>query len=151
MKIILDADAMPKVVREILYRAAERLQLKLILVANQAFSIPQSAYISFTTVEKDPDAADKKVLELTEPGDLIITQDIPLADRILEKGGQALSPRGELFTLENIKTRLSTRDLLEMVRNSGEITGGPSAYRPKDRQAFANQLDRLLNISIQKR
>ena len=145
MTIYADADALPNVLKEILYRAADRLTIPLVLVANTKLPIPKSPNISNVVVPGDPDAADHWIVEHVAPGDLVITQDIPLADRVISKDAHALNPRGDWYTKENIKMRLAVRDLLEDLRNSDIQTGGPSAYRPKDRQAFANALDRFLN------
>ena len=144
MRIYVDADAFPKDLKEILYKAVERVKVPLVLVAGKAMRAPQSLYISSLTVPGGIDAADDKIAELTEPGDIVITADIPLADRVVSKGGLAINPRGELYTERNIKERLATRDLLNDLRNNGLISGGPSSFNPKNCQAFANQLDRLL-------
>ena len=144
MRIYVDADAFPKDLKEILYKAVERVKVPLVLVAGKVMRAPQSLYISSLTVPGGIDAADDKIAELTEPGVIVITADIPLADRVVSKGGFAINPRGELYTERNIKERLATRDLLNDLRNSGIISGGPASFNPKNCQAFANQLDRLL-------
>ncbi len=144
MKILVDADAYPNVIKEILFRAAERRRIRLVLVANQQVKAPYSEYVSGITVPEGPDIADDRIVELVEPGDLVITADIPLADRAISKGGYVINPRGDLYTSENIKEKLVMRDLMTDLRSAGMETGGPSALRPKDRQAFANQLDRFL-------
>ena len=136
MKIWVDADACPAVIKEILYKAAERAQLQLILVANKPFRIPKSSFITFVHVRQGLDIADNEIVNRLQSGDLVITSDIPLADRVVELGGFALSPRGEVYTEENIKERLSTRDFLDSLRSTGVETGGPSALSPRDRQAF---------------
>jgi len=144
MKIWVDADACPVVAKEILYRAAERTKVSIVLVANQALQMPTSSYVSSVQVSKGFDVADDEIVKRLTAGDLVITSDIPLAAEVLEKGGQALSPRGELFTTENIRGRLNMRDFLDTMRASGLETGGPAAYGQRDRQAFANRLDQLL-------
>ena len=144
MKIWVDADACPVVAKEILYRAAERTKVPIILVANQALQTPNSSYVSTVQVPRGFDVADDEIVKRLAAGDLVITSDIPLAAEVIEKGGQALSPRGELHTTENIRARLNMRDFLDTMRASGLDTGGPAAYSQRDRQAFANHLDQLL-------
>ena len=144
MKIFVDADAFPKVIKDILFRAAGRHRVPMILVANQQVNIKKSPYISCIAVPAGPDVADDRIVELVQHGDLVITADIPLADRVVERWAYAINPRGELYTEENIKDRLAVRDLMNELRNGGVITGGPSSFSQKDRQAFANQLDRFL-------
>ncbi len=144
MKIWVDADACPVVIKEILFRAAERTKIPLALVANQPIRIPPSPNISFIQVASGFDVADDEIVKRTSKGDLVITSDIPLASEVIEKGAQALTPRGEMYTLENIKARLTMRDFMESLRSSGVDTGGPPALNHGDRQAFANQLDKIL-------
>lgn len=144
MKIWVDADACPVVIKDILFRAAERVKIEVILVANQSVQIPRSCYISFVHVAQGFDVADNEIVKRLAAGDLVITSDIPLAADVIEKGGVALSPRGEMYTAENIKERLNMRDFMESLRSSGVDTGGPSAMSQGDRKAFANCLDRLL-------
>lgn len=145
MKIWVDADACPVVVKEILYRAAERTGVELTLVANQALSTPSSLNIHSVQVRQGFDVADDEIVKRSEPGDLVITSDIPLAAEVIEKGGHALSPRGEMHTKENIGARLNMRDFLDTMRSSGvEMSGGPAAFSQRDKQEFANQLDRFL-------
>jgi hypothetical protein len=144
MKIIIDADAAPVVIKDILFRAVERIKVPLILVANQPMKFPKSQYISSIIVAAGPDEADDRIAEIVKPGDLVITADIPLADRVVTRGGFALNPRGEFYTETNIKERLAMRDLMDELRNSGINTGGQGAFSSRDRQAFANQLDRFL-------
>ena len=144
MQIWVDADACPAVIKEILYRAAQRKQVALILVANQPLRIPASPYIRSMRVAGGFDVADHKIVELVEPGDLVITADIPLAGDVIKKGGYALNPRGDLYTQDNIQERLTLRNFLGELRNTGINTGGPSPLNHSDRQAFANQLDRFL-------
>jgi uncharacterized protein len=144
MKIWVDADACPKPVKEILYRVAERTRIALVLVANQALTVPRSEVISTRTVESGLDAADRAIVGWAEAGDLVVTADIPLAAQAVEKGVTAINPRGELYTAENVRQQLSMRDFLDSLRGAGVQTGGPPAFDQRDRQAFANQLDRLL-------
>lgn len=145
MNIWVDADACPVVIKEILFRAAERTHTEVIFVANQHISTPPSQYLRIIQVGAGFDVADNEIVKKMSEGDLVITSDIPLADEVITKGGQALSPRGELFSKENIKARLGIRDFLETLRNSGVQTGGPSALSQSDRQEFANHLDRWLS------
>lgn len=145
MKIWVDADACPVVVKEILYRAADRTGVLLTLVANQALNTPSSANIKTVQVPHGFDVADDEIVKRVEAGDLVITSDIPLAAEVIEKGGHALSPRGEMHTKENIGARLNMRDFLDTMRSSGvEMSGGPAAFSQRDKQEFANNLDRFL-------
>lgn len=144
MQIWVDADACPNVIKEILYRAVERVGVPLILVANQPLRTPPSRHIRSIQVAAGFDVADNEIVRQLEPGDLVITADIPLAAEVLEKGGEAINPRGERYTRDTIRERLAMRDLMDQLRGSGIQTGGPPALDKGDRQAFANQLDRLL-------
>jgi hypothetical protein len=144
MKIWVDADACPKVIKDILFRAAERAQVELILVANQYLQTPQSKFIKSMQVPHGFDVADNEIVKQIDAGDLVITADIPLAAEVIAKGGHALNPRGELYTTDTIKARLSMRDFMETLRSSGIQTGGPSALSQSDRLAFANSLDKFL-------
>ena len=144
MQIFVDADAFPGVIGELLFRSVERVRVPLIMVSNQYRKVPQSGYISSITVSAGIDVADDHIVEMVQPGDLVITADIPLADRVVGKGGYAIDPRGELYTEKNIKQKLAMRNLMDVLRNGGMITGGPSSFGKKDIQAFANQLDRFL-------
>ncbi len=145
MKIWVDADACPGVARDILFRAADRTGVQLILVANQALNTPASGNISTLQVPRGFDVADDEIVRRLEAGDLVITSDIPLAAEVIEKGGHALSPRGELHTRENIGAKLNMRDFMDTMRSSGvEMRGGPRAYGQRDKQEFANNLDRFL-------
>jgi len=144
MKIWVDADACPVVIKEILYKAAERTQTQLTLVANNHFRIPKSSFIKFLQVPRGLDGADNEIVKMVEPGDLVVTADIPLAARVVQEGGFALNPRGEVYTEENVSERLSTRDFLDSLRSSGIETGGPSAFDSRDKQAFANSLDYMI-------
>ncbi len=143
-QIWVDADACPKVIKEILFRAAERVGIQVTLVANQALSIPRSRYISTVQVPAGFDVADNHIAQQVVKGDLVITADIPLAADVIAKGALALNPRGELYTEANIRERLTMRDFMDTLRGSGVDTGGPPAMNQSDRQQFANQLDRLL-------
>ena len=144
MQIWVDADACPNVIKEILFRAAERVQVCLTLVANQLLRTPPSGYIKALQVPAGFDVADSKIVQQLQPGDLVITADIPLAALVIEKGGHALNPRGEFYTTENIRERLTMRNFMDELRNTGVNTGGPAVLSLTDRQAFANQLDRFL-------
>jgi uncharacterized protein YaiI (UPF0178 family) len=144
MRIWVDADACPRAIKEILYRAAERVRVRLMLVANRPLRTPRSKYVDAMTVPMGFDVADGRILELVKPGDLVVTGDIPLAAEVVRKGAHALSPRGELYTDENVRERLAFRNLMDQLRSVGIDTGGPQALGQADRQAFANQLDRLL-------
>ena len=138
MKIWVDADACPAVIKEILFRAAERTGVEVTLVANQYVQIPGSRFIKFIQVAQGFDVADNEIVKRLNAGDLVITSDIPLAAEVIKKGGFALSPRGELHTVDNIRARLNMRDFMETLRASGVDTGGPSALSQSDRKAFAN-------------
>ncbi len=140
----MDADACPAVIREILFRAAARTHIRMTLVANRPLRLPALATIRFEQVAAGLDAADKRIVERMQAGDLVITADVPLAALAIEKGGLALNPRGELYTPENVRERLSLRNFMDELRGSGVNTGGPGAIAARERQAFANQLDRLL-------
>jgi len=144
LKIWVDADACPVVIKEILFKAAERTGIQLTLVANQPVRVPPSRYISSIQVGSGFDVADNEIVKRLETGDLVITGDIPLAADVIEKGGHALSPRGERYTAENIKARLNIRDFMDTLRGSGIDTGGPPALNQGDRKYFADHLDRLL-------
>ena len=144
MKIWVDADACPVVIKEILFRAANRTQIATVLVANHGMKIPSSPYISFLQVTQGFDVADDEIVQRLDAGDLVITGDIPLASEVIDKGGIALNPRGDLYTVANIKARLTMRDFMDTMRSSGIQTGGPPALNQRDRQNFANQLDKLL-------
>jgi uncharacterized protein YaiI (UPF0178 family) len=146
-KIWVDADACPKVIKEILFRAAERVGVPVILVANQPIQVPRSRHIRSIQVAAGFDVADNHIVQQLETGDLVITADIPLAAEVIDKGGLALNPRGELYTEDNIRQRLNMRDFMDTLRGSGVDTGGPASFSQADRQAFANQLDRLLASS----
>lgn len=151
MQIWVDADACPGVIKDILYRAAERAQIIVTLVANQPLHTPRSPYIKTLQVAAGFDVADQRITQQLQPGDLVVTADIPLAAEVIERGGHALNPRGELYTRENIKERLTLRNFMGELRNSGVSTGGPPSLNQNDRRAFANQLDRFLAQHIPQR
>jgi len=144
MKIWVDADACPVVIKSILFRAAERSGLQLTLVSNQPLRVPRAHNIQFIQVASGPDAADREIVERLCAGDLVITNDIPLAAEVIEKKGCALSSRGELYSVDDIKARLSIRNFMESLRMSGVETGGPPALGAGDRKAFADHLDRII-------
>ena len=145
MKIWVDADACPVVIKEILFRAADRTATKVTLVANQPLSRPSSPNVNTLQVPKGFDVADDEIVRRLEPGDLVITGDIPLAAEVIDKGGHVLNTRGEMLTTENIRARLNMRDFLDTMRASGvDTSGGPAAFSQRDKQTFANALDRFL-------
>ena len=142
--IWVDADACPKAVKEILYRAADRVGVTVILVANQSLDVPGSPHIQSVQVPMGFDIADSHIAKAAAPGDLVVTADIPLAAEVVAQGCMAINPRGELYTEENIRERLNIRDFMATLRSSGVQTGGPLPFGQSDRQSFANQLDRFL-------
>ncbi len=144
MQIWVDADACPGVIKEIIFRAAERKQIHTTLVANQMLRTPPSKFIRAIQVPSGFDVADAHIVEQLSAGDLVVTADIPLAALVIERGAHALNPRGELYTTATIRERLNMRDFMEGLRAAGVETGGPAAFGQADRQAFANQLDRFL-------
>jgi len=145
VKIWVDADACPVLIKDILYRAADRTGVQLTLVANQALHTPSSPNINTLQVPRGFDVADDEIVKRLDAGDLVVTSDIPLAAEVIEKGGHALSPRGEMHTKDNIGARLNMRDFLDTMRSSGvEMGGGPAAFSQRDKQTFANELDRFL-------
>lgn len=145
MRLWVDADACPGVIKDILFRAAERTGVQLTLVANHPVAVPRSRHIDFLQVQAGFDVADNEIVRRASPGDLVITSDIPLAAEVIEKGCHALSPRGEAYTADTIRARLTMRDFMDTLRASGINTGGPPALSQRDRKAFADQLDRLLS------
>ncbi len=145
MHIWVDADACPKVVREILFRAAERTGVALTLVANRPMAIPRLENIRSMRVASGFDVADNAILRMLAAGDLVVTADIPLAAEAVAVGAHVLNPRGQLYTRDNIRDHLSMRDFMDGLRDTGIETGGPAPFSPCDRQSFANQLDRLLS------
>ncbi|TXR54799.1 YaiI/YqxD family protein [Reinekea thalattae] len=144
MNIWVDADACPVVIKDIITRAAQRKQLMTTFVANHRISIPPSPYLQFVQVEAGFDVADNLIVVRASEGDLVITQDIPLASEVIAKGCHAINPRGERWTKENIGARLNIRDFMETMRSSGVQTGGPPALNQKDKMHFANALDKIL-------
>jgi uncharacterized protein len=144
VQIWVDADACPVVIKEIIFKAANRTKIKTTLVANQYIQTPSSKFICSIQVPAGFDVADDEIVKRMDAGDLVITSDIPLAAEVIEKGGMALSPRGELYTIENIKSRLNMRDFMDTMRASGIQTGGPPPLNQSDRQAFANHFDSIL-------
>ena len=144
MKIWVDADACPVVIKEILFRAATRTEVPMTLVANHVLQVPTSRFIDFLQVPAGFDVADNEIVKRIAVGDLVITGDIPLAAEVIDKGAHALNPRGELYTGENIKARLNIRDFMDTLRASGINSGGPPALSKSDRQSFANELDKFL-------
>jgi len=148
MKIWCDADACPVVIKDILFKAANRTATQLTLIANQSVAVPASKFITSIRVQSGFDVADNEIVKRMQSGDLVITSDIPLAAEVIEKGGVSLSPRGELYTMENIRSRLNMRDFMDSLRSSGVDTGGPPPLNQSDRQAFANHLDRILTRNV---
>lgn len=144
MQILVDADACPAIVKDILFRAGPRVEVCVTLVANQYLRTPPSPFIKSVQVPAGFDVADARIVEMAVAGDLIITADIPLAAGVLEKGAHALDPRGEWFSAENIEERLTIRSMMDQLRSTGVDTGGPSPYSPRDGKNFAAQLDRFL-------
>ena len=144
MKIWVDADATPVVIKDILFRASDRTGVLMTLVANQKIRIPDSPCIDFILVKAGFDVADNEIVKRMNPGDLVITADIPLAAEVLENGGHALDPRGEMYSPDTIRSRLNMRDFMETLRSGGVVTGGPAALNQADRKAFAGALDRFL-------
>jgi uncharacterized protein len=151
MRIYVDADGFPSAAKDLLIRAVIRVQVPLIFVANKPLRYEPSAVISSIIVPEGPDVADDRIVERVEPGDLVITADIPLADRVVAKGAFALNYRGKLYTEDNIKDRLAMRDLMNELRDGGMMTGGPAAFGKKDCQAFINQLDSFLSRQLKLR
>lgn len=145
MQIWVDADACPKAIKEILYRAADRVKCRLTLVANQPLATPKSPYIQSVRVQSGFDVADNYIVQQIQAGDLLITADIPLAAEVLDKNAHALNPRGEIYQRDTIKQKLTMRDFMDEMRGSGIMTGGPPPLSQADRRQFANSLDRLLS------
>jgi len=144
MRIFIDADAFPKVIKDVLIRASVRLKVPLCFVANKPVRVEGAAEVTVIQVPEGLDVADNRIAELVEPGDLVITADIPLADRVVTKGAFALDPRGKLYTQDNIKNSLALRGLFKELRDGGMMSSGPATYSKTDRQTFANRLDRFL-------
>lgn len=143
-RIWVDADACPNAIKDILFRTVKRLKVPLVLVANQSARAPESELIEVITVPYGADIADNLIAQRMQPGDIVITGDIPLAARVVENGGTAIGTRGELYDDKNVHSRLASRNLMEQFRSAGVETSGPKPFNPKDVQSFANQLDRLL-------
>ena len=148
MHIWVDADACPGQIKELLFRTATRREVPLTLVANQPLNTPRSDFIECLVVSSGMNMADRRIVELASSGDLVITADIPLAAAAVDQGAAAINPRGELYTEENIGARLAERNLVDTLRGGDLVSGGPAAFGPKDRQAFANQLDRWLTRAL---
>jgi uncharacterized protein YaiI (UPF0178 family) len=152
MRLWIDADAAPRDVKEVVYRAAKRLELETLLVANQRLAgPPHNAFVSAVRVEGGPDVADRYIAERAEPGDVAVTADIPLAAALVEKGVVVIDPRGEEYTAENVRERLAVRDFMDGLRGAGVETGGARAYGPREKQAFAGALDRVLTRALRRR
>ena len=145
LKIYVDGDAFPNLLKPILLKQVERLKIETVVVANKKVSIGKSKYVSYILVDAGADEADSKIVEILNEGDLVITADIPLADRVISKEAHAIDHRGELYSTENIKQYLAMRNLMEKIRESGEITKGPKAFSKKDVEMFANQLNAFLS------
>ncbi len=148
MQIWVDADACPVVIKEILFRAAQRTQIVTTLVANKLLRVPPSPFIRAVQVPQGFDVADNKIAQEVQPGDLVITADIPLASQVIERGGHALNPRGEFYSRDNIRERLAMRNFMEELRSSGVDISGPASFSHSDRQAFAAQLDRFIQSAL---
>jgi uncharacterized protein YaiI (UPF0178 family) len=144
LKVYVDGDAFPNLLKPILFRSIERLGLETFVVANKKINIGKSKYITYMIVDEGADEADHKIVEMVEKGDLVITADIPLADRVISKDAHAIDHRGELYSVDNIKQYLAMRNLMDKIRESGEITKGPKPFSQKDAHEFANQLNAFL-------
>nr|WP_206193657.1 YaiI/YqxD family protein [Aliarcobacter cryaerophilus] len=144
MTLYVDGDAFPNLLKPILLRSIERLKIKTYVIANKKINIGESCHVEYIIVDTLADEADNKIVEMLEEGDLVITADIPLADRVIEKNAHAIDHRGELYSVDNIKQYLAMRNLMESIRESGEITNGPKPFSQKDAQMFANQLNSFL-------
>lgn len=144
MHIWVDGDACPVAIKELLFKAAVRVKILVTVVANERLRVPVSEFIQIVVVGSGANVADKQIVELVEAGDLVVTGDVPLAAHVVQKGGIALDPRGELFTEENMGERITMRNLIDEMRGNDLVSGGPPPFSTKDKQAFANQLDRLL-------
>ncbi len=147
-RIFVDGDAFPNLLKPILLKQVERLKLETVVIANKKVSIGKSKNISYLVVDAGADEADHKIVDMLEEGDLVITADIPLADRVISKKGHAIDHRGELYSVDNIKQYLAMRNLMEKIRESGEITKGPKAFSKKDAEMFANQLNAFLSKQL---
>lgn len=147
MRIWIDADGCPRPVKDIVFRASQRLKLAVVLVADRPVGRPSSPLVTSIVVPKDMDSADRHIAEKLDPGDLVITADLPLAAAVVERGAQAINPRGETYTAENVRERLSLRDFMMGLRETGELLGGPPPYGRRDKERFAAALDRHLSRS----
>ena len=145
LRIFVDADAFPNLLKPILFRSIKRLDIETFVVSNKKVNIGKSENISYIIVAAGADEADHKIVEMVEEGDLVITADIPLADRVISKNAHAIDHRGELYSVDNIKQYLAMRNLMDKIRESGEITKGPKPFGQKDAHQFANQLNSFLN------
>ena len=150
MKIWVDADACPGVIKDVLFRAAKRCEIYCTLVANMSLHTPESDFIDCVVVKAGPDVADAHIAQNTQTGDIVVTADIPLAALVVDAGGVAINPRGELYTSQNIGARLQARNLMDQLRGSGMDTGGPPPFNNKDVQSFANSLDKLLANQVRR-
>ncbi|SIN69795.1 YaiI/YqxD family protein [Halodesulfovibrio marinisediminis] len=148
MQIWVDADACPKVIKEVLFKVAVRRKVKTTLIANSQLSVPLSPYIDFIRVKNGFDEADNEIVALASAGDLVVTADVPLADKIVEKGAVGLNPRGQLYTVDNIKGLLRMRHLMEELRSGGMVSGGPAPLGARDKQEFTNQLDKYVTRRV---
>ncbi len=148
MRLFIDGDAFPNLLKPIIFRSIERLNLETFVVSNKTITIGKSKLISYIIVEQGADEADNHIVELVKDGDLVITADIPLADRVVSKSAHAIDHRGELYSVDNIKQYLAMRNLMEKIRESGEITKGPKPFNQKDAQQFANQLNKFLTKNL---
>ena len=148
LKIFVDADAFPNILKPILFRSIKRLKLETYVVSNKKVSIGKSVYIEYIIVVAGADEADHKIVEMVEEGDLVITADIPLADRVISKDAHAIDHRGELYSVDNIKQYLAMRNLMDKIRESGKITKGPKPFSQKDAHLFANQLNSFLSKRV---
>ena len=148
MRIWIDADGCPRPVKEVVFKASQRLKLPVTMVADRQVGRPTNSLVSLVVVPGDMDAADRYIAQNLRPGDLVITTDLPLAAQVVAKGAWGLNPRGELYTEENVRERLSLRDFMSDLRETGVITGGPAPYGPKDRRNFNDALDRLLTAQL---
>jgi uncharacterized protein YaiI (UPF0178 family) len=148
LRIWIDADGCPRPVKEVVFKASQRLKLPVTMVADRQVGRPTNSLVSLVVVPGDMDAADRYIAENLQPGDLVITTDLPLAAQVVAKGAWGLNPRGELYTEENVRERLSMRDFMSDLRETGVITGGPAPFGPKDRRNFNDALDRLLTAQL---
>ncbi|MEA3490454.1 MAG: YaiI/YqxD family protein [Campylobacterota bacterium] len=149
MRLFIDGDAFPNLIKPIVFRSIERLSIPTFVISNKRISIGKSEYITYIVVEQGADEADHRIVEMVDEGDLVITSDIPLADRIISQNAHAIDHRGELYSVDNIKQYLAMRNLMEEIRESGEMTKGPKPFGTKDAHEFSNQLHRFLTRNMQ--